>query len=108
MKIGDGNYWSPDGGYFTAKGDKIFWEDGGIAANPMGGPFRLMPSYRGLDCSLMTDEERAAKQARAKADREAYAIQMAEHEKQHEALLASAKAKLTEDEYAACLEEGRY
>jgi hypothetical protein len=107
----DGNYFSPDGGYLTAKGNKLYWEDGDITENPS--IIRIIAAT-GPDFSLMTDEERAQKQAevkdfrdKEKARRAALENAGAPYRERQSALLASAKAKLTPEEFTACLEEGR-
>ena len=51
--IEDGRGWSPDGGWFTAKNNVLYWDDGDIADMNEGGLFiRVMPD---LSCAKRGD-----------------------------------------------------
>ena len=61
----DGPGFSPDGGRFWKRGDKIFWEDGEITSATSEGVFRCM-KIKGRDCedfSQRSEEKRKAVQA---------------------------------------------
>jgi len=42
-KVDDGPGWSPDGGYFIAKDNVIYWRDGDISNLNNGGVIRILP-----------------------------------------------------------------
>ena len=108
--IPDGPNWSPDGGYFFTRGNKLFWEDGEITDMPIDQliGIRVMPG--GLHCedfSQWTDEHRTEVKEAYRVRREANRKMMAMVEEKRKILVARAKRKLTKAEFKAVLEEGR-
>jgi hypothetical protein len=102
----NGPSWSPDGGSFWRKDGKLYWEDGSITDD--GGMMREMPTpipesewHLYEDYSAWSDEKRAEVAAARKAEREQAKSAHDEWVAVIRALQASAKAKLTEEEYEA-------
>ncbi len=110
MKVPIGYGSSPDGGGFWATEDKIFWASGSVSENKENGMhFRI--SFEGepedverqmIDYSKWSDEKRAEVLAESKRRREAQEAYWAEVVAKRNALRASARLKLTEDEIEAC------
>jgi len=100
-------YFSPDMGNFEHVGDKFYFEDGDITRDDI--VIRMMPTTRpeGKRYSQWTKEER--KEIRANVAKE-LAEQEATYEKEEKEqadLIASARKKLTEDEFNA-VQDSRY
>ena len=57
QKIKDGRGWSPDGGWFVAKDNVVYWDDGDVSNMNDGGFIRLMPDlnwpYSGIEKTEM-------------------------------------------------------
>lgn len=102
----NGPGWSPDGGSFWRKDGKIYWEDGAICDD---GWIREMPDdpipesewHKYEDYSAWSDEKRAEVKAQNKIEREQYEASMKLWADGIRALRASAKTKLTEEEWDA-------
>ncbi len=109
-RIEDGYWWTPDCGQrFIAKGDSLFFEDGGVVPND-GRVMRLMSYEPGAfeDFSAWSDEKRAEVAEDWRQRREAATREREAHDAQRAILVASAEAKLTDDEKDALMEEYRY
>lgn len=106
----DGPGWSPDGGKFWVRGGFIYWEDGSIGDISKGEcPCRVMPGGydHSEDFSAWTEEHRAeVKKQLAEQRAEQKRTEDAWLEK-HSRLLASAREKLTAEEFQAVIYEGR-
>lgn len=102
----NGPSWSPDGGSFWRKDGKLYWEDGDITEDT--GMIREMlysiPEsdwHKYDDFSAWSDEKRAEVKAAKQTERDKYEAETKAWEDAIRALKASAKAKLTEDEWEA-------
>jgi hypothetical protein len=106
----DGDYCSPDSGYFVCRGGMIYWEDGEVwsVKKSREAIFRYMPvTSAPEDYSKWTKEKRdeVVKHYRVLQAEETLRIQADNDDRQR--LVNSARSKLTEDEFNAMLEEGR-
>lgn len=105
----DGHYFSPDGGKFEKLADKLYWETGEITKlgdNPMSCVIRCLPSETGERYSQWTDEYRVTVIEGWRAKREQWATERENQQREQDALLESAAAKLTEAEYQAVVNSG--
>jgi len=102
-RLPDGPGFSPDGGAYWKKGDRIYFYDGDVYFAAEKGPFmRWMPTETGEDFSAWSDEERAIAKTGWKVRREEEQRRQEESKKRRQELRASAKAKLTAAEIDAC------
>jgi len=104
----DGPHWSPDGGYFWAKGGKYYWRHGSITTSP---PCRIwdgnVNEELAEDYSAWSDEKRAEVFAETERKREEWRKLEVEYQTEQEKLIESARAKITEEEFAAIFASGR-
>ena len=104
QRIPDGPGWSPDGGKFWVNGGVLYWEDGDAWDMTSGGVIRTgLGPYTHEDYSAWTDERRAEVHAEWVAHRQKWKQQRDAEEAARRALIKSAKAKLTPEEFEACL-----
>ena len=114
MRLPDGPGWSPDGGDFWVNGDLLYWNDGSVWDMNDGGVIRTMPGDpipesewgKYENYSGWSDEKRSALLAKAKADHDEMMAQDMSYQDEQDALIASAKAKLTTEEYGAVFDSG--
>lgn len=107
--IPQGSGFSPDGGYCFRKGNLLYWKDGDITDLSAGDfMIRYVQESIGEDFSAWTDEERSKVRAATLAKRDAWRKKEALENIEREELQASAKAKLTDAEFAAVVYLGRY
>jgi hypothetical protein len=101
--INQGPGFSPDGGHLWRKGDKIYWNDGAVVDLSERELYliRYMPCEHGEDYSLWSDEKRAKVAEEVRIERERYKSEEAIRADRRDALVASAEAKLTEEEIDA-------
>lgn len=101
--------WSPDGGRYWIKGHFIYWHTGHVGDLRDGAVFRVMPGgyQHDEDYSAWTDEHRAQVRKEWEERRDAAKAEAEAAEKIRQGHLASARAKLTDEEWHAVVEEGR-
>lgn len=105
--LSDGPYWSPDGGYFWAKDGKYYWESGHVTdCEPLRLGFSSDLSHV-EDFSAWSEEKRAAVYAETRREIERNKARERRYYKKRDALVESARAKLTEKEFDAVYEMGR-
>lgn len=107
----DGPGCAQNGGYFDKKGDLVFWENGTVQnLSETGVNFYLLTDHREdadkTRYSEWTDERRAAEREKREAERLAQEEEAMCRQNKIDALLASARAKLTTEEYDAVYNEG--
>lgn len=115
-KIGDdsidGWFWSPDCGMIQRKAGKFYYANGEVSDKAawcrVGFNFYDEKPDHVEDMSLWTDEKRAAIKAKIKSDYEEQKRAAAAAEEVRQIHLATARAKLTEEEFEAVREEGGY
>lgn len=105
MKLADGNYFSPDFGYFTVK-DNIAYDDLHVT-DLSNAIIRYMEDDHTIDFSLITNEQR---EANLKAFKEGQDKRQAAEEARQlhiEQIVQHAKTKLTTEEFDAIVEHIR-
>lgn len=104
-ELGPGS--SPDNGSFWRKGGRIYFEDGSVFDDAgfvqRESLFEIPESewHKYENYSAWSDEKRAEVMAAKKAERDKYEAEVKVWEDEVRTLKASAKAKLTEDEWEA-------
>lgn len=101
MNLPDGPGYSPDGGKFCVKDGVLYWHDGTFRKLDGSWMVRTMPMNHGQDYSAFSDEERAALVKKWTDQRIEYENKQRKEYEAREVLRASARLKLTEDEYNA-------
>lgn len=101
--------YSPDGGKYWIKGHFIYWHDGQVGDLRDGLMIRVMPGgyHHDENYSAWSDEHRAKVKQEWAEKRAAWKKEAEEAEARRQVHLASARAKLTDDEWNAVLVEGR-
>lgn len=108
MKQGPG--WSPNGGKYWVRDDFIYWHDGNvgqISKDEVPCRVGMHGCEHDEDYSAWTDEHRAAVKKESDDKRSMWRQMELDSIKAREILVASAKLKLTEDEFNAVFNEGR-
>jgi len=103
----EGPGFSPDGGRLFVREGVIYWANGDVT--PAEGPqimIRYMPCDDGEDYSLWTDDQRARRREEGTRQREDYQAQEEADRAAEEALVESARGKLTEEEFQAVCNYG--
>ncbi len=101
--MNDGPGWSPDGGKFWKKGDKLYWHDGEVTnANLLIRVGMSGTSCDHEDYSAWSDEKRAAIFKETQSRWEAAAKEEKRELEIRNTLRASARLKLTAEEIKAC------
>jgi hypothetical protein len=105
---GDVFCFSPDIGRYVQRGGKAYSEHGRVYDLP-GAMFRSMPSPHGSTPNYAdwTDEERAAALSSARSAQEAAAASLAAQAAVRNALVESARQKLTPEEFDAVVNLGQ-
>ena len=93
------HYFSPDCGRFEHIGNKFYFEDGDITDDD-DTFIRMMPVDDGVEFSKWTDEERSKVKAEWKKQRAEWDKENRLRDQKIRKLRASAKKKLTEEEFA--------
>lgn len=111
-----GGGYSLECGQFWATEDKIYWADGSVTDNRDDGGYHRLTFWGAkediaasiIDYSKWTPAERELVKQQAKAQWEADEAYYKQLEDERNALRASARLKLTEDEISACDLEDDY
>lgn len=103
---GDTFGWSPDIGSYVERGDHVYTVHGHVY--PAGGMWRssLSPSAETENYADWTDEKRAAVRVEAKARQAREEQERREEDERRARLIATSRAKLTDEEYEAVYTQG--
>jgi hypothetical protein len=107
--MNQGPGWSPDGGYFWVRGSKMYWEDGDVWELKPGKAPVIRLAVHKVNCedfSKWSDEKRRATLAARKAEIEENRRRENRALARRDALVYSARKKITKDEFDAVVSLG--